>query len=239
MEASFKRASDVVATLFGRRLGGAEHHTLEVPEPALPLGWPAKLPFRKRPKPYARAIAWTPADHEGSHPADRPYELFVSQSVLSEVRQHLITATSGEPFGFLIGQVVYCPWSEAPYIVVDSVRRETENLPSANDLDRFRHAWVAATRDARHRRGVVIGWYHRHGVLGLRLSEWDLRLQEEFFAEDIGVPVMVPNPNEDPADPDDDILTGILHELTFPSTRDQVACNPVPDLPDPCPKSFR
>jgi len=183
VEASFKRASDVVAALFSRRPDGAEAHMLETPEPTLPREWPDKLPFRKRPKPYSRSIAWAPAGQEDARAVDKNYELFVSQSVLSEVRQHLITATSGEPFGFLIGQVAYCPWAEAPYIVIDSVRRETQDLPPANEFDRFRHAWVAATREARHRRGEVLGWYHRHGVLGLRLSEWDLHLQEEFFPE--------------------------------------------------------
>ena len=78
---------------------------------------------------------------------------------------------------------MYCPWAEAPYIVIDSVRRETQDLPPTNEFDRFRHAFVAASKDARHRRGEVLGWYHRHGVLGLRLSEWDLHLQEEFFPE--------------------------------------------------------
>jgi len=180
---SFKRASDLVATLLNRLPGGEEPHTLDVPEPSLPREWPERLPFRKRPKPISRSIAWTPLSDGAPHAPDRPYELFIAQSVLGEVRQHLITATSGEPFGFLMGQVVYCPWSETPYIVVDSVRRETQNLPSASEIDRFRHAWVAATREARHRRGQVIGWYHRHGVLGLRLSEWDLHLQEEFFPD--------------------------------------------------------
>ncbi|MFV1988571.1 MAG: hypothetical protein ACC682_14960, partial [Gemmatimonadota bacterium] len=183
MEASFKRASDVVATLFNRRPGGEDTHTLVVPEPALPREWPEKLPFRKRPKPFSRAIPWIPKSSGAPHADDRPFELFVSQTVLGEVRNHLITATSGEPFGFLIGQVVYCPWAEVPYVVIDTVRRETQNLPPSNEMDRFRHAWVAASREARHRRGEVIGWYHRHGVLGLRLSEWDLQLQEEFFAE--------------------------------------------------------
>ena len=183
MEASFRKASDRVAALFNRRPGGEEHHTFVAPELPLPRDWPEKLAFRKRPKPYTRSIAWTPTGADAGSPTDRPYELFVAQSVLSEVRQHLITATTGEPFGFLIGQVVYCPWAEAPYLVIDSVRRETEDLPPANDMDRFRHAWVAASRDARRRRSEVIGWYHRHGVLGLRLSEWDLHLQEEFFPE--------------------------------------------------------
>lgn len=183
MEASFKRASDVVATLLNRRSGGGNGHVDPPREPELPRDWPEQLPFRKRPKPYSRAIEWTPGASSTRPDRKRPYELFVAQSVLRQVRGHLITARSGEPYGFLIGQVVWCPWSETPYIVVDAVRRESQNLPPANDMDRFRHAWVAATRDARHRRGEVIGWYHRHGVLGLRLSEWDLHLQEEFFPE--------------------------------------------------------
>jgi len=183
VEASLKRASDVVATLLNRRPGGSGGHVEPPREPELPHDWPEQLPFRKRPKPFSRAIPWTPVPAETRHDRRRPYELFVSQSVLRQVRGHLITARSGEPYGFLLGQVVYCPWSETPYLVIDSVRRESQNLPPANDVDRFRHAWVAATRDARHRRGEVIGWYHRHGVLGLRLSEWDLHLQEEFFPE--------------------------------------------------------
>lgn len=183
MEASLKRASDVVATLLNRRSGGGNGHVEPPREPVLPRDWPEQLPFRKRPKPYSRAIPWTPGASNTRPDRKRPYELFVSQSVLRQVRGHLITARSGEPYGFLIGQVVWCPWSETPYIVIDAVRRESQNLPPANDMDRFRHAWVAATRDARHRRGEVIGWYHRHGVLGLRLSEWDLHLQEEFFPE--------------------------------------------------------
>ena len=183
MEASLKKASDVVATLLNRRPGGGGGHIEAPREPELPRDWPERLPFRKRPKPYSRAIAWTPGDTTTRPDRRRPYELFVSQSVLRQVRGHLLTARSGEPYGFLLGQVVYCPWSDAPYIVIDAVRRESQDLPPANDVDRFRHAWVAATRDARHRRGEVIGWYHRHGVLGLRLSEWDLHLQEEFFPE--------------------------------------------------------
>jgi len=183
VEASLKRASDVVATLLTRRSGVGPGDVVPPREPELPHNWSEKLAFRKRPKPYSRAIPWSPRSVDSPPDRSRPYELFVSQSVLRQVRGHLITAKSGEPYGFLLGQVVYCPWSESPYIVIDAVRRESQNLPPANDMDRFRHAWVGAARDARHRRGEVIGWYHRHGVLGLRLSEWDIHLQEEFFPE--------------------------------------------------------
>ncbi|MGH7540654.1 MAG: hypothetical protein ACRELC_06630, partial [Gemmatimonadota bacterium] len=96
---------------------------------------------------------------------------------------HLITTRTGEPYGFLLGHVVYCPWTAVPYIVIDTLRRETQSVPHGGDLDRFRHSWASASREARRRLGQVIGWYHRHGVLGLRLSEWDLQLQAEFFAE--------------------------------------------------------
>lgn len=154
-----------------------ERRGLEQPE-----RWPERLPFRKQPKPYSRAITWWPAN--GSRPdRSRPFELFISQSVLRDVRSHLIKARTGEPYGFLLGHVVYCPWTEVPYIVVDALRRETRSVPHGADVDRFRRSWAAAVREARRRQGQVIGWYHRHGVLGLRLSEWDLRLQEEFFPE--------------------------------------------------------
>ncbi len=191
MDGRTKKPGGVLTALLNRRVSGGGANGGVHREPELPRGWPEKLPFRKRPKPYSRAISWTPVadDHpRGNRAAQkpdkrRPYELFVSQSVLREVRGHLISARTGEPFGFLIGQVVYCPWTETPYIVIDAVRRETQDLPPSSELDRFRHAWIGATRDARHRRAQVIGWYHQHGVLGLRLSEWDLKLQDEFFPE--------------------------------------------------------
>jgi len=124
--------------------------------------------------------------------------LFVAQSVLHEVRQHLITASTDEPFGFLLGQVVYCPWTETPYVLIDAVRRETQNLPPSDEVDRFRHAWIGATRDARHRREQLIGWYHRHGVLGMRMSEWDLKLQDEFFPEPWQVALIVAASSQGP-----------------------------------------
>jgi hypothetical protein len=107
----------------------------------------------------------------------------VAQSVLREVRSHLIGAPNQEPYGFLLGHVVYCPWTLVPYVVVDAVRRETHDVPHGGDQDVFRRTWASAARDARRRRGQVIGWYHQHGVLGLRLSQWDQQLQEEFFPE--------------------------------------------------------
>ncbi len=104
----------------------------------------------------------------------------MAQSVLRDVRSHLIGSLNTEPFGFLLGHVVYCPWTRAPYVVIDAVRRETQDAPHSGNLDSFRRAWASASREARRRRGQIIGWYHQHGVLGLRLSQSDLQLQEEF-----------------------------------------------------------
>jgi hypothetical protein len=150
-----------------------------------PDDWPPSLPFRKCPKPYSRAIPWAPTDGRTTREPDRssPYEMFVAQSVLRDVRSHLIGAPNPEPYGFLLGHVVYCPWTLVPYVVIDAVRRETHDVPHGGDQDVFRRTWAAASRDARRRRGQVIGWYHQHGVLGLRLSQWDLQLQEEFFPD--------------------------------------------------------
>ena len=159
MDGSNKNTGGVFAALLNRRGHRTEASPIAQREPELPEGWPRKLPFRKRPKPYSQAIRWSPVPDRPvlalKPPVidrSRPYELFVAQVVLREVRQHLITASTSEPFGFLIGQAVYCPWTEAPYVLIDAVRRETQSLPASTEVDRFRHAWIAATRDARHRR---------------------------------------------------------------------------------------
>ncbi len=188
VESRFEKTGSAVAAWWQRRSRGV---LLPVPdsgdtgERGQPDDWPPSLPFRKRPKPYSRAIAWIPSEGRRAHVQDRsqPYELFVAQSVLRDVRSHLISSPTTEPFGFLLGHVVYCPWTGAPYVVIDAVRRETQDAPHSGDLDSFRRSWASASREARRRRGQIIGWYHQHGVLGLRLSQSDVRLQEEFFPE--------------------------------------------------------
>jgi proteasome lid subunit RPN8/RPN11 len=188
VESRFEKTGSAVVAWWQRRSRGV---LLPVPDPGdtgerhQPDEWPPSLPFRKRPKPYSRAIAWVPSKGRRAHVRDRsqPHELFVAQSVLREVRAHLIGSANSEPYGFLLGHVVYCPWTRAPYVVIDAARRETHDAPHSGDVDSFRRSWASASREARRRRGQIIGWYHQHGVLGLHLSQSDLQLQEEFFPE--------------------------------------------------------
>lgn len=188
MEFRFEKTSSAVAAWWQRRSRGV---LLPAPDPSdvgerkQPDDWPPSLPFRIRPKPYSRAIAWAPFDGRRTQVQDRsqPFELFVVQAVLRDVRSHLIGSANDEPYGFLLGHVVYCPWTRAPYVVIDTVRRETREAPHSGELDAFRRSWASASREARRRRGQIIGWYHQHGVLGLRLSQSDFQLQEEFFPE--------------------------------------------------------
>ena len=188
MESRFEKTGSAVAAWWQRRSRGV---LLPAPDPSdvgerkQPDDWPTSLPFRIRPKPYSRAVAWAPSDGRRTQVQDRsqPFELFVAQTVLRDVRSHLIGSPNDEPYGFLLGHVVYCPWTRAPYVVIDAVRRETHDAPHSGELDTFRRSWASASREARRRRGQIIGWYHQHGVLGLRLSQSDLQLHEEFFPE--------------------------------------------------------
>lgn len=164
-----------------RRLSPAARQA-EEPRGERPEDWPSFVPFRRRPKPLLRVVSWRPAGDESRSTSGAP-ELFVTQAVLRGVRRHLAGAPEHETFGFLVGRLFYCPWTKSTYALADRVFRSPNPLPAGRGDGRFRNDWHAAWTRARERDTEVLGWYHRHGLLGVQLSQQDVELHKAYFPE--------------------------------------------------------
>ncbi len=165
-----------------------------------PDDWPSTVPFRRRPRPLLRVIRWTPPDSQsGPVGSERPsasvparsgdpahghdHDLFVRQRALREVRSQLMGSPEHESFGFLMGRLLYCPWTKTSFVLIDQAWQASGPLPSKEQTLAFREAWTSAWQAARRRRLQVIGWYHSHGVLGLQLSGRDMEIHRRYFPD--------------------------------------------------------
>jgi proteasome lid subunit RPN8/RPN11 len=130
-------------------------------------------------------VRWEPADAEpASGPeTDDSWDLFMSQELLLEVREHLAAAPEHEAFGFLVGRLYYCPWTKSSYVLGDGALKSPDPLASGQNEAQFRDTWHAAWKEARGQDAEIVGWYHRHGLLGVQLSQHDVELHKTFFPE--------------------------------------------------------
>lgn len=148
-------------------------------------GEPRGLP--RRPRPRAFSIPWHPlGDGDPARLFEEPVsdELFVAQSVLEELRRHLPTAPGEQRVGFLLGRRFRCPVTNDPFLLVDQVLATTGSPPGRQGTARFDEALRLARDEAQARGREVLGWFHNHSTLmGLRLSEHDVRLHSQYFPE--------------------------------------------------------
>ncbi len=173
--------------LFGwlsRKLAPPERRADDADEER-PDAWPSFVRLRRRPKPLVRLVRWEPADAEpaSGRETDNSWDLFMSQELLLEVREHLAAAPEHEAFGFLVGRLYYCPWTKSSYVLGDGALKSPDPLASGQNEAQFRDTWHAAWKEARGQDAEIIGWYHRHGLLGVQLSQHDLELHKTFFPE--------------------------------------------------------
>ncbi|MFO7587003.1 MAG: hypothetical protein R6X22_02930 [Gemmatimonadota bacterium] len=140
----------------------------------------------RAPFPPPGAVAWTPRRSAGAVPApsaDGPYELVIERAVLAAMRDHVAGEPGESRFGFLLGRLFRCPTTGVHYAIADRAIPArspfSEEAPGAILL----RAWAEAQRDYRRHPGVLLGWYHRHRLLGLLLSEGDLDANRRYFGE--------------------------------------------------------
>ncbi len=92
-------------------------------------------------------------------------------------------APEHESFGFLLGRLLYCPWTKTSFVLMDLAWQASGPLPAREQTLAFREAWTSAWQAARRRRLQVMGWYHSHGVLGLQLSVRDMEIHRRYFPD--------------------------------------------------------
>lgn len=143
--------------------------------------------WRRRARPRPRSIPWRPVD--GEDPGELfetggGDEVFVVQSVFRDIRRHIPEHPGEQRYGFLLGRRLVCPATGDPYLLIDEIWSAPDPLRERGGTDQFERALGTAGERAAEGEKDVLGWYHTHSpLMGLRLSEHDVRLHARFFPE--------------------------------------------------------
>jgi JAB1/Mov34/MPN/PAD-1 ubiquitin protease len=148
--------------------------------------------------PLARSILWAPAS--APRPADVAFPVFLRQSALQAIYEHL--ATPPPPgqgiLGFMLGDCCECPVTGVSYSVIDAALRLNQTIYGDRSRDVVTRLWKRVTEQLEAQQAQLIGWYHTHAPLPLDLSVHDVETHEQYFREPWQVALLV---GTDPATP--------------------------------------
>src|SRR5256885_13810111 len=95
----------------------------------------------------------------GGRPGNIPFPVFLAQSALAGVREHLPTAPPpGQGIlGFLVGDLCECPDTNVSYLIIDAALRLSQPIYGDRTTDAVSRIWdrIAAQGDAT--KGHLIG----------------------------------------------------------------------------------
>ena len=139
----------------------------------------------RQPIPIARSILWAPVSAGPQAPADMQFPVFLSQSALSAIQEHLASPPSpGQGIlGFLLGDVCECSETGVSYLVVDAALRLNQPISADRTREVVTRLWDRINEQLEAQKAHLIGWYHTHPPLPLELSEPDVETHEHYFAE--------------------------------------------------------
>src|SRR2546423_13701205 len=117
----------------------------------------------------AQSILWSPTPtpgtggggRGGARPGNIPFPVFLAQSALAAVREHL--ATTPPPgqgiLGFLVGDLCECPDTNVSYLVIDAALRLSQPIYGDRTIDVVTRIWDRIVAQAEGQKGHLIGWY--------------------------------------------------------------------------------
>src|SRR5437762_5444656 len=169
----------------------------------------ADAPLRKT-IPLARSILWSPTAAPGTagggRPGSIPFPVFVPQSALAAVREHLATAPPpGQGIlGFLVGDMCECPDTNVSYLIIDAALRLSQPIYGDRTTDVVTRIWDRIVAQVEATKGHLIGWYHTHAPLPVAMSPHDVETHEHYFAESWQVALVLGS------DPDGQPIAGLF-----------------------------
>jgi proteasome lid subunit RPN8/RPN11 len=138
------------------------------------------------PLPLDRAIAWTPRDPGEALPEDRQLagqanKIFIFRDVIAGMNRHVHDGERRPRFGFIFGHLFKCPISKADYAVADTLVEAPGVLDEHSVGACLFRAWEEIQSHPAVNTALLMGWYHSHYLLGVRLSEGDLDVNRRYF----------------------------------------------------------
>lgn len=154
----------------------------------------------RQPIPVARSILWAPASGGARRPTNISSPVFLAQSALSAIHQHL--AAPPRPgqgiLGFLLGDLCECSETSVSYLVIDAALRLNQVIYGDRTRDVVTRLWDGIQGQLEEQKAHLIGWYHTHAPLPLELSAHDVETHEHYFDEPWQVTLLL---GTDPSEP--------------------------------------
>jgi hypothetical protein len=149
--------------------------------------------------PLARSILWAPTS--AARPADVAFPVFLRQSALQAIYEHLATLPPpGQGIlGFMLGDRCECPVTGVSYSVIDAALRLNQTIYGDRTRDVVTRLWKRLEAQLEAQRAQLVGWYHTHAPLPLELSPHDVETHEEYFGEPWQVGMLVGTDTAAPA----------------------------------------
>lgn len=133
------------------------------------------------PFPDRRAIHWVPPDRVTVD----EFSIVVTPEVLLETSRHVSQTLEHERGGFLLGNRYRCPNTGREYVIIDQYV-EADFTESTDVSLTFTHeSWsqLGERLTGKYYGKKLVGWYHSHPRMSIFLSEHDLAIHRERFAE--------------------------------------------------------
>lgn len=137
-----------------------------------------------KPRPLLRSVHWRPVEEVSGDEAAGAYELFLDQRAFSAMHEHVWNAPAEEePFGYLVGDLCEDPETGRRYVIVSSVVPSRSSYREDAEEQIQAESDVSLKLEADRRRGILVGWYHRHLSGSAALSARDLATFDRLFPQ--------------------------------------------------------
>ena len=120
-------------------------------------------------------------------------DIVVTEEVLLATAHHVAQDMVRESGGFLLGNQYVCPNTNRQYIVVDQCMKADYTEGTQVSLTFTTDSWAQLKDrlDGKYRGKTLVGWYHSHPNMGIFLSNYDLDIHKNRFANEWDVALVL------------------------------------------------
>lgn len=120
-------------------------------------------------------------------------DIVVTEEVLLATAHHVAQDTSKESGGFLLGNRYECPNTDRQYIIIDQFMKADYTEGTQVSLTFTTDSWGQLTErmSGKYRGKQLVGWYHSHPGMGIFLSNYDLDIHKNRFANEWDVALVL------------------------------------------------